>query len=47
MEWVKEFLTNSCDTDLVKHIDEKFDQLFEYEQGGITAEKSRWLKCSQ
>ncbi len=36
MEWVKEFLANSCDINLVKHIDEKFDQLFEYEQGGIT-----------
>jgi hypothetical protein len=31
MEWVKEFLTNSCDINLVKHIEEKFDQLFEYE----------------
>ena len=36
MEWVKEFLTNSCDINLVKRIDEKFDRLFEYEQGGIT-----------
>jgi hypothetical protein len=36
MEWVKEFLTNSCDINLVKHIEEKFDQLFGYEQGGIT-----------
>ncbi len=36
MEWVEEFLTNSCDINLVKRIDEKFDQLFEYEQGGIT-----------
>jgi hypothetical protein len=35
MEWVKEFLTNSCDINLEKRIDEKFDQLFEYEQGGI------------
>ncbi len=35
-EWVKELLTNSCDFNLVKHIEEKFDQLFEYEQGGIT-----------
>jgi hypothetical protein len=29
MEWVKEFLTNSCDINLVKHIKEKYDQLFE------------------
>ncbi len=36
MEWVKEFLTNSCDINLEKHIDEKFDQLYEYKQGGIT-----------
>jgi hypothetical protein len=36
MEWVKEFLTNSCDINLVKRIEEKYDQLFEYEQGGIT-----------
>jgi hypothetical protein len=36
MEWVKEFLTNSCDINLEKRIDEKFDQLYEYEQGGIT-----------
>jgi hypothetical protein len=36
MEWVKEFLTNSCDINLVKRIEEKFDQLFEYEHGGIT-----------
>jgi hypothetical protein len=33
---VKEFLTNSCDINLVKRLDEKFEQLFEYEQGGIT-----------
>jgi hypothetical protein len=31
MEWVKEFLTNSCKINLVKHVDEKFDQLFEHE----------------
>ncbi len=36
MEWVKEFLTNSCNINLVKRLDEKFNQLFEYEQGGIT-----------
>ncbi len=36
MEWVKEFLTNSCDINLEKRIDEKFDHLYEYEQGGIT-----------
>jgi hypothetical protein len=36
MEWVKEFFTLSCDINLVKCFDEKFDQLFEYEQGGIT-----------
>jgi hypothetical protein len=32
MEWFREFLTNSCDINLVKRLDEKFDQLFEYEQ---------------
>ncbi len=36
MEWVKELLTNSCDITLVKCVNEKFDQLYEYEQGGIT-----------
>jgi hypothetical protein len=36
MEWVKELLTNSCDINLEKHIDEKFGQTYEYEQGGIT-----------
>jgi hypothetical protein len=36
MEWVKEFLTNSCDINLVKCLDEKFNQLFEYEQRGTT-----------
>jgi hypothetical protein len=36
MRWVKEFPTNSCDSNWVKHIEEKKDQLFEYEQGGIT-----------
>jgi hypothetical protein len=36
MEWVKEFLTNSCDVNLVKQIEEKYDCLSEYEQGGIT-----------
>ncbi len=35
-EWVKELLTNSCDINLEKCIDEKFDLLYEYEQGGIT-----------
>jgi hypothetical protein len=35
MEWAKEFLTNSCDINLVKWIEEKFDDLAEYEQGGI------------
>ncbi len=32
---VKEFLTNSCDINLVKRIEENFNQHFEYEQGGI------------
>ncbi len=32
----KEFLTNSCDVNLVKQSDEKYDCLLEYEQGGIT-----------
>jgi hypothetical protein len=36
MEWVKKFLTNCCDINLVKHIDKKFDFLLKYEQGGIT-----------
>ncbi len=36
MEWAKEFLTYSCDINLVKRIEEKFDGLAEYEQGGIT-----------
>ncbi len=36
MEWVKELLTNLCDINLVKCIDEKFDCLAEYEQEGIT-----------
>ncbi len=36
MDWVKELLTNSCDVNLVKCIDKKFDCLAEYEQGGIT-----------
>jgi hypothetical protein len=36
MEWVKELLTNLCDVNLVKRIDEKFDCLAEYEQGGDT-----------
>ncbi len=30
MEWVKEFLTNSCDINLVKRIEEKFDDLAKY-----------------
>ncbi len=36
MVWVKEFLTNLCDINLDKRIDDKFDRLFEYKQGGIT-----------
>ncbi len=32
----KEFLTNSCDINLVKWIEEKFDDLAKYEQGRIT-----------
>jgi hypothetical protein len=36
MQWAKEFLTNSCDINLVKRIEEKYDYLAEYEQGGIT-----------
>ncbi len=35
MEWVKKFLKNSCDINLEMRINEKFDQLYEYEQGGI------------
>jgi hypothetical protein len=30
MEWVKEFLTKSCDISIVKHADQKFDELIEY-----------------
>ncbi len=33
---VKEFLTNLCDINLVKCIEEKYNKLFEYEQGEIT-----------
>jgi hypothetical protein len=36
MEWVNELLTNLCDVNFIKRIDEKFDCLVEYEQGGIT-----------
>jgi hypothetical protein len=36
LEWVKELLTISCDLNLVKRINKKFDCLAEYEQGGIT-----------
>jgi hypothetical protein len=36
MEWVMEFLSNSYDFNLAKLVDENFDQLFDYEQGGIT-----------
>jgi hypothetical protein len=36
MAWVKEFLANSCNVDLMKCIDEKHKFLLEYEQGGIT-----------
>ncbi len=46
IEWVKEFLTNYCDINLVKHVDKKFDQLYEYEQGGITHLKIALDECS-
>jgi hypothetical protein len=36
MEWVKEFLTNSCDNNPGKNIEEKYNQLFKHEQGEIT-----------
>ena len=35
-EWAKTLMTNSCDSLLVERIDEKFEDLTGYEQGGIT-----------
>ncbi len=46
MEWVKEFLTNSCDINLVKQINKTYDCLAEYEQGGITFLKIALDRCS-
>ena len=36
MEWAKSLMMNSCDVLLVDRIDEKFDELDLYEQGGVT-----------
>jgi hypothetical protein len=36
MEWAKSLMINSCDVLLVDRIDEKFDELDLYEQGGVT-----------
>ncbi len=36
MEWSKSLMMNSCDVLLVDRIDEKFDELDLYEQGGVT-----------
>jgi hypothetical protein len=36
MEWAKSRMMNSCDVLLVDRIDEKFDELDLYEQGGVT-----------
>ena len=36
MEWAKSLLMNSCDALLVERIDEKFEDLSLYEQGGVT-----------
>jgi hypothetical protein len=33
---LSKFLTNSCDINLVKCSEEKYDQLFQHEHGGIT-----------
>ncbi len=36
MEWAKSLMMTSCDLLLVDRIDEKFDELDLYEQGGVT-----------
>ena len=36
MEWAKTLMMNSCDALLVERIDEKFEDLSLYEQGGVT-----------
>jgi hypothetical protein len=36
MEWAKSLMINSCDALLVERIDEKFEDLSLYEQGGVT-----------
>ena len=36
MEWAKSLMMNSCDVLLVDRIDEMFDELDLYEQGGVT-----------
>jgi hypothetical protein len=36
IEWVKTLMTNSCDSLLIEGINEKFEELHLYKQGGIT-----------
>jgi hypothetical protein len=36
MEWAKSLMMNSCDALLVDRIDEKFEDLSLYKQGGVT-----------
>jgi hypothetical protein len=36
MEWAKSLMMTSCDVLLVDRINEKFDELDLYEQGGVT-----------
>ena len=36
MEWARALMMNSCDALLVERIDEKFEELALYEQGGVT-----------
>jgi len=36
MEWAKSLMMTSCDVLLVDRIDEKFDELDPFEQGGVT-----------
>jgi hypothetical protein len=36
MEWAKSLMMNSCDVLLVDRIDDKFDELDLYKQGGVT-----------
>ncbi len=36
MEWAKSLMMNSCDVLLIDRINEKFDELDIYKQGGVT-----------